>query len=259
MKLIRTIRLDPSDTFVFERAAEPGEWAVSGAFVFWNADVGEAGRQGALGVPRRVPRHRVARLVHAGADRRGERRLIMPPPSNASRSSWSRTSARPTSRPRAPRREEEVAFAASLAQPPGRHADRRAPHLRGRRGARGVPHAASARRPQADARVLVPRGRRRGRAGRRGRPGRAGKGEADEGLLALLRAPSARPRRGRRARGHRRFPEGLSGAARADAAAGGLRGREDPACRPDGRSAPRRFRPTRSPRSRTPTRARTGR
>ena len=38
MKLIRTIRLDPSDTFVFDRAAEPGEWAVSGAFVFWNAD-----------------------------------------------------------------------------------------------------------------------------------------------------------------------------------------------------------------------------
>ena len=39
MKLIRTIRLDASDTFVFARAAEPGEWAVSGAFVFWNADV----------------------------------------------------------------------------------------------------------------------------------------------------------------------------------------------------------------------------
>ena len=38
MKLIRTIRLDPSDTFVFERAAEPGEWAVSGAFAFWNDD-----------------------------------------------------------------------------------------------------------------------------------------------------------------------------------------------------------------------------
>ena len=38
MKLIRTIRLDPSDTFVFTRAAEPGEWAVSGAFVFWNGD-----------------------------------------------------------------------------------------------------------------------------------------------------------------------------------------------------------------------------
>lgn len=38
MKLLRTIRLDPSDTFVFERAAEPGEWAVSGAFVFSNSD-----------------------------------------------------------------------------------------------------------------------------------------------------------------------------------------------------------------------------
>jgi hypothetical protein len=38
VKLIRTIRLDPSDTFVFERAAEPGEWAVSGAFAFWNTD-----------------------------------------------------------------------------------------------------------------------------------------------------------------------------------------------------------------------------
>jgi hypothetical protein len=38
VKLLRTIRLDPSDTFVFEKAAEPGEWAVSGTFVFWDAD-----------------------------------------------------------------------------------------------------------------------------------------------------------------------------------------------------------------------------
>ena len=38
MKLLRTIRLDVSDTFVFEKAAEPGEWAVSGAFVFWDRD-----------------------------------------------------------------------------------------------------------------------------------------------------------------------------------------------------------------------------
>ena len=38
MKLLRTIRLDPSDTFVFEKAAEPGEWAVSGAFAFWDRD-----------------------------------------------------------------------------------------------------------------------------------------------------------------------------------------------------------------------------
>jgi hypothetical protein len=38
MKLLRTIRLDPSDTFVFDRAAEPGEWAVSGAFMFSGVD-----------------------------------------------------------------------------------------------------------------------------------------------------------------------------------------------------------------------------
>ncbi|HKS60074.1 MAG TPA: DUF6505 family protein [Xanthobacteraceae bacterium] len=57
MKLIRTIRLDPSDTFVFERAAEPGEWAVSGGFAFWNADADtlegkarSAFRSGFLGV-----------------------------------------------------------------------------------------------------------------------------------------------------------------------------------------------------------------
>jgi len=38
VKLLRTIRLDASDTFVFERAAEPGEWAVSGGFVFSDED-----------------------------------------------------------------------------------------------------------------------------------------------------------------------------------------------------------------------------
>lgn len=37
MKLLRTIRLDPSDTFIFPAAADPGEWAVPGAFVFFGA------------------------------------------------------------------------------------------------------------------------------------------------------------------------------------------------------------------------------
>lgn len=37
-RLPRTLRLDPSDTFVFPRAAEPGEWAVPGSFLFWDAD-----------------------------------------------------------------------------------------------------------------------------------------------------------------------------------------------------------------------------
>lgn len=44
MKLLKTIRLDPSDTFVFERAAEPGEWAVPGTFVF--ADIDPTSLQG---------------------------------------------------------------------------------------------------------------------------------------------------------------------------------------------------------------------
>ncbi|PPD14427.1 MAG: hypothetical protein CTY25_11030 [Methylobacterium sp.] len=39
MKLLRTIRLDPSDAFVFTRAAEPGEWAVPGTFLFWERPV----------------------------------------------------------------------------------------------------------------------------------------------------------------------------------------------------------------------------
>jgi hypothetical protein len=37
-KLPRTIRLDPSDTFVFDRPAEPGEWAVTGSFLFMDTD-----------------------------------------------------------------------------------------------------------------------------------------------------------------------------------------------------------------------------
>ena len=38
MKLIRTIRLDPSDTFVFDRAAKPSEWAITGTFIFSDDD-----------------------------------------------------------------------------------------------------------------------------------------------------------------------------------------------------------------------------
>ena len=73
MKLLRTIRLDASDTFVFDPPAEPGEWAVSGAFVFWGGDPARARRQGAHRVPQRLSRRRLARLVDAGADRGGER------------------------------------------------------------------------------------------------------------------------------------------------------------------------------------------
>ena len=39
MKFLRAIRLDESDAQVYERASEPGEWAVPGSFAFLDADV----------------------------------------------------------------------------------------------------------------------------------------------------------------------------------------------------------------------------
>jgi Family of unknown function (DUF6505) len=57
VKLLRTIALDPSDTFVFDVPAEPGDWAVSGAFRFYDQDAAKlygkdrsAFRSGFLGV-----------------------------------------------------------------------------------------------------------------------------------------------------------------------------------------------------------------
>jgi hypothetical protein len=76
VKLLRTIRLDPSDTFVFERAAEPGEWAVSGAFAFWDSDPAllegktrTAFRSGFLGVPS-LGRSTLVQIVDASEDDR---------------------------------------------------------------------------------------------------------------------------------------------------------------------------------------------
>jgi hypothetical protein len=58
MKLLRTLRLDASDTFIFPSAALPGEWAISGSFIFADAEPGTlsgkrlaAFRSGFLGVP----------------------------------------------------------------------------------------------------------------------------------------------------------------------------------------------------------------
>ena len=40
-RLPRSLRLDSSDLYVFATAAEPGEWAVSGAFAFANRDAAD--------------------------------------------------------------------------------------------------------------------------------------------------------------------------------------------------------------------------
>lgn len=47
-RLPRTIRLDASDTVVFARAAEPGEWAVPGTFLFWGRAADSLGRKEAI-------------------------------------------------------------------------------------------------------------------------------------------------------------------------------------------------------------------
>src|SRR6185437_6118320 len=78
MKLLRTIRLDPSDTFVFEKAADPGEWAVSGAFAFWDRDAAalegkarSAFRGGFLGIAS-LGWSTLVQIVEAGdGDRKG--------------------------------------------------------------------------------------------------------------------------------------------------------------------------------------------
>jgi len=45
MKLLRTIRFDQSDVQLFPEAADPGEWAVPGTFVFAGANPETLGRQ----------------------------------------------------------------------------------------------------------------------------------------------------------------------------------------------------------------------
>jgi len=80
VKLLRTIALDPSDTFVFDVPAEPGDWAVSGAFRFCDRDPAElsgkdrsAFRGGFLGV-QSWGWSTLAQIVHATED---DRRTVL--------------------------------------------------------------------------------------------------------------------------------------------------------------------------------------
>jgi hypothetical protein len=76
VKLLRTIQLDASDSFVYEMPAEPGEWAVSGAFAFGRSDPADlqgkartAFRAGFLGLSS-LGRSTLAQIVEASeADR----------------------------------------------------------------------------------------------------------------------------------------------------------------------------------------------
>jgi len=119
VKLLKTIRADTSDTFVFDKAAEPGEWAISGALLFANLDPATlsgkpraAFRSGFLGIVS-FGWSTLAQIVEVGEEQRSmaveqlAARLVecCGAPDLA------------TARPAA---EEEVAFAASLCDhPPG--------------------------------------------------------------------------------------------------------------------------------------------
>ncbi len=114
---MRTIRLDPSDTFVFDPAAEPGEWAVSGAFVFWDRDPATldgkrrtAFRSGFLGVES-LGWSTLVQIVDASAD---DRALLV---DTLARQLVARYGA-PDLKTAAVAAEEEVAFAESLCTQP---------------------------------------------------------------------------------------------------------------------------------------------
>jgi hypothetical protein len=117
VKLLRTIRLDPSDTFVFETPAEPGEWAVSGAFAFWDRDpetlsgkVRTAFRSGFLGVES-FGRSTLVQIVEASGEDRAKLVERLAQQLVARFGAPDMAAARVAA-------EEEVAFAQSLCTPP---------------------------------------------------------------------------------------------------------------------------------------------
>jgi ADP-ribose pyrophosphatase YjhB (NUDIX family) len=117
LKLLRTIRLDASDTFVFERASAPGEWAVPGAFVFWNCDPAtltgrarQAFRSGFLGLAS-FGHSTLAVVSEASADERAEAVAQLAAHLVAEHGAPSLADARLAA-------EDEISFAQSLADHP---------------------------------------------------------------------------------------------------------------------------------------------
>jgi hypothetical protein len=116
-KLLRAIRLDASDTFVFDRAATAGEWLISGAFMFWDQDISglqgrakQAFRSGFMG----VTSHgwsTLAVVVDATTEERDAARLSLA-------THLMQAHGAPTIEAARMAAEDEIAFAESLAQHP---------------------------------------------------------------------------------------------------------------------------------------------
>lgn len=119
MRLLRTIRLDPSDALVFPRAAEPGEWAVPGGFCFWDDDPAaldgkrrQAFRAGFLGLGS-FGWSTLVQVVTASAAQREEAVAALAAHIRAAHGAPDAAAARAAA-------EEEVGFAESLCDhPPG--------------------------------------------------------------------------------------------------------------------------------------------
>ena len=117
MKLLKTVRADPSDTFVFDKAAEPGEWAISGAFMFAQLDPATltgraraAFRAGLLGIDS-FGWSTLARIVEASEENRAAAVEHLAVRLVERFGAPDLISARPAA-------EEEIAFAASLCNHP---------------------------------------------------------------------------------------------------------------------------------------------
>jgi len=117
VKLLRTIRLDDSDTFLFETAAESGEWAVSGTFAFAHLDPASlegkartAFRTGFLGIES-LGLSTLVHIVEASPEDRAAAVATL------ARQLVDRFGA-PDLAVALPAAEEEIAFAASLADHP---------------------------------------------------------------------------------------------------------------------------------------------
>jgi len=117
VKLLKTVRADRSDTFIFDKAAESGEWAVSGAFVFAHRDPDSLGgkaraafRGGFLGIDS-FGWSTLARIVEASeADRAAALEILA--------SQLVRVCGAPDLSTARAAAEEEIAFAASLCEHP---------------------------------------------------------------------------------------------------------------------------------------------
>ena len=118
-RLLRTIRLDPSDALVFPRAAEPGEWAVPGGFAFWDDDPAalegkrrQAFRAGFLGLSS-FGWSTLVQVVSATPAQRAEAVAALAAHVRAAHGAPDEAAARAAA-------EEEIAFAESLCDhPPG--------------------------------------------------------------------------------------------------------------------------------------------